>query len=297
MQLSTSTNLFSKRIDGRTHTPYIESIQRCYNAGFRTLDFSCVELFSTYTELNGDDWEKQLEKIDAFAESLQIQFTQGHVPYSPGYMPSFKNDEQRQAFFKMALRSIDIARCLKIPWMVVHPFTRCDDVEYSDAASVEYNQKFYAPILEHAVKLGVGIAFENMIEYPIRRKFSARAEELCMLVDSFHAPEVGACWDFGHGNRLYKDQYYALSTLGSRVVALHVNDNDGNNDLHQLPFMGNVNWNRALTALKKIGYTGDFTYEVYGLTKNMPENMKDFAATYAHTVGNQCLSLYNSLQV
>jgi hypothetical protein len=80
---------------------------------------------------------------------LQIQFTQGHVPYSPGYMPSFKNDEQRQEFFKM----------------------------------------------------------------------------------------------------------------------------------------------------KKIGYTGDFTYEVYGLTKNMPENMKDFAATYAHTVGNQCLSLYNSLQV
>lgn len=295
MQVATSTNLFSKGRDGRLHTPYLESIRRCRRAGFRSLDFSFVELFFTETELNGPGWESEVEKILKESQKLGVFFHQAHLPYNPGYMPVWKSREQKEAYYRLAMRSVEISKRLGVHWLVVHPFTQCDTAEYDDPASVRYNHEFYDPIIDRALALGVGIAYENMIEYPQRRKFSARAQELNLLIDSYRDGRVGACWDFGHGNRLYENEAFAIETLGSRIVALHVNDNGGVSDLHHLPFMGTVGWEEAFRALKKTGYRGDLTYEVYGLTKNMPEDLKDLAARYACDVGRACVSYYQSL--
>lgn len=295
MEVATSTNLFSKGRDGRLHTPYLESIRRCRQAGFRSLDFSFVEFFFTKTELSGPDWETELEKIQKESQSLGVSFHQAHLPYNPGYMPVWKGEEKEE-YFRLAARSVEISKRLGVRWLVAHPFTQCEAAEYDDAASVRFNHEFYDPIVDHAFSLGVGIAYENMIEYPQRRKFSARAEELTLLVDSYHDSRVGACWDFGHGNRLYENEAFAIETLGKRIVALHVNDNGSISDLHHLPYLGTVHWEDALQALKNTGYQGDFTYEVYGLTKNMPETLKDLAARYAYDVGKYCVDYYQSLE-
>ncbi len=295
MRLATSTNLFSKRRDGGLHTPYLESIRRCREAGFTTLDFSFTEFFFTRTELSEDDWQSRVYEIVNESQKLGIDFSQAHLPYNPGYMPVWKSDLEKEDYYKFARRSVLISSMLGVKWLVVHPFTQCDENEYDDEASVQYNHGFYDSIVELALKNSVSIAYENMIEYPQRRKFSARAEELCMLVDSYKDSRIGVCWDLGHGNRLYYDESNSIKTLGSRIVALHVNDNTGISDLHFLPFMGTVGWGKALKALKDTNYTGDFTYEVYGFTKNMPESMKNIAAKYAYNVGQYCVSLYNSL--
>ena len=295
MRLVTSTNLFSKRRDGGLHTPYLESIRRCRQAGFTTLDFSFTEFYFTQTELSGNDWEKYVDEIVSESQKLGIIFSQSHLPYNPGYMPEWKSDLEKEDYYKFARRSALISARLGVKWMVVHPFTQCKEIEYDDEASVQYNHEFYDSIIELALKNGVGIAYENMIEYPQRRKFSARAEELVMLVDSYKDPRIGVCWDFGHGNRLYFDQSNSIKTLGNRVVALHVNDNTGISDLHFLPFMGTVGWEKTLKELKNNNYAGDFTYEVYGFTKNMPEDLKDIAAKHAYDVGMYCVSYYNSL--
>src|SRR5699024_3682689 len=139
----------------------------------------------------------------------------------------------------------------------IHPFTECSQTEYDDQASIRYNHEFYAPIIELAMKENVGIAYENMIEYPERCKFTARAEELAALVDSYRDKRIGACWDFGHGNRMYNDLSRPLKVLGKRLVALHVNDNTGISDLHLPPFHGTINWEDVMRTLKEIGYAGD----------------------------------------
>lgn len=295
MRLSTSTNLFSKRRDGKLHTPYLESIRRCRAAGFTTLDISLTEFFFTETELSGSDWERNLYAILQQSNNLGVTFSQSHLPYNPGYMPVWQDAGQQEEYFRLAKRSVEISAGLGVKWMVVHPFTQCCNAEYDDKASVRYNHDFYDNIIELSLKNNVGIAYENMIEYPQRRKFSARAEELIQLVDSYNDPRIGVCWDFGHGNRLYTHEDFAINVLGKRIVALHVNDNNGVSDLHHLPFMGTVEWENALHALKKVGYNGDFTYEIYGLTKNMPEELKDIAAEYAHTVGLYCVEYYNNI--
>lgn len=276
------------------HTRYLESMRRCYEAGFRVLDFSFVEFFFTSTELSQDHWQHEVEKIRNEAERLGIVFVQSHLPYNPGYMPEWASEEQRLLYEKHLARSIQTSAMLGVHWAVVHPFTQYMDTEYDDEASIRYNRQFYSSAIELAMELGVGIAFENMIEYPVRRKFSARAEELAALVDAFGDKRIGACLDFGHAHRMYRDLSRPVHVLGQRLVALHVNDNTAISDQHFVPFMGTVNWENALNALADTGYGGDFTYEVYGLTKLMPEELKPAAARYAYEVGMHCVHQFHA---
>lgn len=99
---------------------------------------------------------------------------------------------------------------------------------------------------------------------PTSRKsaFAAKAEELCALVDAFNNPLVGCCWDTGHGMISGDDQYEALTLLGHRVKALHIDDNYGTaRDVHLLPYEGLIDWSKVMRALREIGYDHDFAFE------------------------------------
>ena len=107
----------------------------------------------------------------------------------------------------------------------------------------------------------MGIAIENMPDIT-QKRFCCKAEELCALVDAFNNPLVGCCWDTGHGMISGDDQYEALTLLGHRVKALHIDDNYGTaRDVHLLPYEGLIDWSRVLRALHEIGYDHDFAFE------------------------------------
>ena len=50
---------------------------------------------------------------------------------------------------------------------------------------------------------------------------------------------VGLCWDSGHGN-MHRgvDALAWLESMAHRLIAIHLHDNDGTNDLHNLPGSG-----------------------------------------------------------
>ena len=52
-----------------------------------------------------------------------------------------------------------------------------------------------------------------------------------------------------------------IKTLGSRIQALHIHDNDRLNDNHEIPFSMNVDFAAIVKALKEIHYSGYFTLE------------------------------------
>ena len=148
----------------------------------------------------------------------------------------------------------------------------------------------YDKYVEEANKHGVGIAFENMADVEGRRRFGVTAEELCALVDSYKGAKVGVCWDFGHSNRVLSAQEPQLRKLKGYLKATHVDDNVGKDDLHTLPYFGNIPWERVMPVLAEIGYDGDFNYEL-GIMKRMPDVLKDYAAKLAYETGNYLLSL------
>lgn len=142
--------------------------------------------------------------------------------------------------------------------------------------------------------MNVNLAFENMFDAKGHRCFGTTAEELIELADSYNDPRVGVCWDIGHANRVYASQLRPIRLLGKRIIALHVDDNQGLADDHLLPFLGNIDWESIMPLWNEIGYKGDFVYEIK-MNNGMPEELKDLTAGFSYQVGQYLLSLANRI--
>lgn len=276
---------------------YIESIRKTHEYGFDVMDFCMCPMQRNETELNGDNWKFLVDRIGNEAAKLGVSFGQSHIPYAknkPGLDPRGEGCEQNEWFVETSKRCIEISGMLGVKWAVAHPVTDFYDSTDIDR-NIAYNHKVYDKYVEQAAGLGVGIALENMTDLTqgsMFRRFGVSAYELCQLVDSFGSPYVGACWDFGHANRMaFKPQSVQLKKLGARLKATHVDDNIGQTDLHTVPLFGTVDWADAVGGLKEIGYNGDFNFEL-SICKRLPEELKSTAVRHIYATGKYLVDTY-----
>lgn len=292
MKLSTMTNLYY--VNTPDEKGYLNSVVRTSKMGFDVMDFCMCPMQRNETELNGEHWESITYEIANEASKIGVTFAQSHLPYpksvSRRKTPHDDGCEQNEYFIAMTERAIKISSILGVKWAVVHPVQTTDEVEFDRETDIKYNHRIYDRYVELADKLNVGIAFENMTDLDGYRRFGVTAEELVALINSYNAPNVGICWDFGHANRVMKCQETQILKLGGLLKATHVDDNIGKDDLHTLPFIGNIKWEKVMPSLKEIGYDGAFNFEL-AITKRMPEVLKDHAVKLAYETGKYLLAL------
>lgn len=289
MRLSASTNLFTVRRNGQL-IPKIESIIRCYKAGYRVIDINFCDYKGNFDFLSQDNWMEYIKRMKELKYELNIDYSQSHIPFYNVASPDFSNNE---LYEEMVKRSIIASGELGVKWAVMHPGT-AEDVNCSSEVSKKRNIEYFLPHIELAVKNNVGIAIENMADFPgskTIRRYAATPEELCDLVDYFNDKNVGICWDFGHANLMRYDQTICLRYVGKRLKALHVADNRGKDDDHLLPFYGDIKWEKIMKTLVEIEYEGDFTYEVHGQVERMPDELTDEVAVHSINIGNYLLKL------
>jgi sugar phosphate isomerase/epimerase len=102
----------------------------------------------------------------------------------------------------------------------------------------------------YAVARGVCIALEN-------GSFDAIEHVL-----SVHGPEyVGLCYDSGHGNHI-PDGLERLDAVKSRLISVHLHDNDGTEDLHNPLFSGTLDWIALARILSESAYKKPVSMEV-----------------------------------
>lgn len=290
MRIGTMTSLFRERRGTGEHIGYLESMRCCREAGFRVLDFNMCALLSRETELSGGDWEQRACEIREEAERLGLGFSQSHPPYRPFKDARFKTAGEEERFAELTRRAVRVSAILGVKWAVVHPVTETQKAEYSLEADLQANKEAFSAVLEQAEKEKVGIAFENMTDGGSRRRFGSTARELLALMDLFQGAAVGICWDTGHAHRVYTDQIPPLRLVAPYLRATHIDDNFGEEDLHLLPFLGTVPWERVMKALAELGYQGDLIYEIR-LNNHMPGELKLRSAGFAYDVGQYLLSL------
>lgn len=298
MNVSTMTNLFYD-FKKNGENAYIESIRKTHEYGFDVMDFCMCPMQRNETELNGDNWKFLVDRIGNEAAKLGVSFGQSHIPYArnkPGLNPVSEGCELNEWFVETSKRCIEISGMLGVKWAVAHPVTDFGDPTDIDR-NIAYNHRVYDKYVEQASALGVGIALENMTDLTqnsMYRRFGATAYELCGLIDSFASPYVGACWDFGHANRMaVNPQSIQLEKLGARLKATHVDDNIGQTDLHTIPLFGTVDWADAVGALKKIDYKGDFNFEL-SVCRRLPEELKPTAVRHIYATGRYLVDTYGS---
>lgn len=281
MRLGTMTSLFRERGSGIPDIDYDEAIIRCAKAGYQVLDFSMCSLNRRKTHLHEDDWEKQVSHFIETANEYGVVFPQTHLPYRNA-TNTFISEEEKQFFESMEMRALRISKMVGAGWAVVHPI--CKDTDMMDEKNnLELNRRVFSSLRNEAEKLGIGLAFENMIN----RQYCIHSDELTALAD---AMDSGICWDFGHGLLYYgPEQTTPLMQCGKRIKALHVHDNYGSWDMHLMPGMGINNWPSHIEALEKIGYQGDFILEIR-TNEFMPDSLKDETAAYTYRIGTAILN-------
>jgi sugar phosphate isomerase/epimerase len=124
--------------------------------------------------------------------------------------------------------------------------------------TIEYNIEILKRLAEKADKFGIKIIVEHF-----KGLFSESGpiEKILKAI-----PEVGFHLDVGHAN-LFGGRNRAeefIEKFHDRLEHVHFSDNKGTGDDQHLPVgAGNINWRRVIKTLKKYGYDGTITLEVF----------------------------------
>jgi len=248
MKLATTSEDFNRFCETR-----LEDIKCVHKAGFKYIDFSLYSVSKNEKFLLSDNWREEILPIKEYASANGIEFVQCH---SPGLNPKASSQEFEKAV-KMNIRSIEICGELGIPNMVIHAGGRSG---LQKKEWFEEGKAFFEKLFPQMEKYGVNVLHENGYPADDGSFVITTGSGMREFSEYINHPLFHSCWDTGHAN-ISGAQYDHILAMGEDLRALHINDNRGELDEHTIPFFGTVNMDEIISALKKIGYTGAFTFE------------------------------------
>lgn len=119
-------------------------------------------------------------------------------------------------------------------------------------------------ILDYAKKHHVEILLENLVPHSKHLRLGADIDDLIEIIDVLDTHNVGICIDTGHSLLNKQNPSNDIRKAGRWLKALHINDNNGVEDLHMVPGRGIIQWPQVYQALQDIHYKGVFLLEIEG---------------------------------
>lgn len=248
MKLATTTGDFA-----RITPDQVDTLAYIAEAGFKYIDYNFDVDYDEKRGFFGEEPEKHLENIKAKAKELGLKFVQAHSQMGAPIA------EDNADFIEATKKCIAICAELEIPNIVVHSGYRMGLTR--EETFIE-NKKFFLDILEYADTLGINVLVENFNKMSIDGMYWIdNVHDLADFIKFVGHKRLHAVWDVGHGNMQELSQYEAVKILGDELYALHVQDNDKDDDLHMFPLLGTANIDALMHGLIEIGYKGYFTFE------------------------------------
>lgn len=121
--------------------------------------------------------------------------------------------------------------------------------------SLARNAESFATLAELAEPFGIRVMIENLVGI-----FEPAAQMRAML--DAH-PRLGWHYDIGHAQVRGNRSREYLEVLGDRLAHVHLSDNSGRSDDHLPLGVGRLDWKRLVRGLKRTGYDGRITLEVF----------------------------------
>lgn len=288
----------------------------CPQDGFAILKrtgFSCADFSLNGYLKNTDIYKSQInhffsrstQELEAFfrphklgAAQEGIAINQMHMPY-PIYVPGADgelNDYLREV---VASKSIALCSFFQCPYIVMHGYKVARYLG-SESREWEQTERFLDIILPMAKEMGITICIENLydsvgghlIEGPCCNANKA-AERIDRINDKYHAEVLGFCFDTGHANLIGVDFENFITILGHRLKVLHIHDNDGKQDLHQIPFTftatrenkSSTDWEGFIRGLRNIHFDAVLSFETAPVLSAFPEEMEETVLGFIAQIG------------
>ncbi len=280
--------------------------RRIKEAGFDTVDFN-FEMFEEFDNffdpeaegLYQNDIEGLKKYFLPYKEACAkegLKFSQGHAPF--GKLQNEKEGiegAQYKHFLSIQKKVIEIAGWMGIPYLVVHPWiTR---KRQGLKAEWELNMLYYKELAPVAKAAGVALCLENMFDTVAGKLWEGPCsdpDEVNAYLDALEAyGDFAFCLDVGHINLFGRDMEDFIRKVGKRIKILHLHENDGFHDLHNMPFTfprawGSPtvqDWEGIIKGLKAIGYDGVLNFETGPVMYSVPEELNHAARLFIHAVG------------
>lgn len=209
----------------------------------------------------GPDFDSlDLAKLQSFAKRISADGLRPtvHAPFfdlNPGALDPLV----QEVTFQRLGQALTAAGHLQARLMVIHP--GFDRWRYPGlgAAWMEQARQFFPPLLKLAEQLDCHLALENIYE--------ETPETLVGLVDAVDSPWLGHCFDIGHWFLFGKQALPEwLDQVGSRLLHLHLHDNQGQADDHAPVGDGRIDFPLFFAELAKLSSTPSITLEAHSPT-------------------------------
>ncbi len=275
----------------------IEGFEMLKRAGFTCCDFSLNSYLpntALYEHRRNDFFDQPLHKLKAFfephreaAQVTGVRINQTHMPY-PNYVPGAPKEINEYLLKVVAPKSMEICAFFECPYIVVHGFKLAGALG-SEQAEWDRTEEFLRSIAPMAKEHTITMCVENIytdsgnhiIEGPCCDAGKA-AVRIDRMNAEYGAEVLGFCFDTGHANLTGLDFEAFIMTLGKRLKVLHIHDNDGIGDLHQIPYTfsrgrenkTSTDWDGFLAGLRKIEFDKVLSFETAPALSAFPDRMK-----------------------
>lgn len=285
-----------------------EGFELLKRAGFTCVDFSLNGYLTNrmlYEDARNDFFSQSVAELEDFfrrhktaAKETGIMIHQMHMPY-PMYVLRGSRELNEYLWNVVTPKSMRLCAFFECPYIVVHGF-KLSHFLGSEELEWRETERFLDSIAPLARELGITICIENLytsigghlVEGPCCNGRKA-AERIDRFNERHQAEVLGFCFDTGHANLVGIDMEDFIRTLGARLKVLHIHDNDGIADLHQLPFTftktrenkTSTDWDGFMRGLRGIHFDQVLSFETAPVLDSFPGEMREEVLGFIARIG------------
>ena len=198
--------------------------------------------------------------------SAGLTFLDAHGPFMGISDLCYPREKYSRTLLLRHLTCLNIAADFGIRTYTLHCGGDFRFPEYSEAQLMDEIRRKLDVLLPEAEKLKLTVCLENGMPklcFPDR---------LLTLKNDYPTPYLGFCYDSGHANIMdhgreipdslprrnyagtgYEPEWedHALEKMLPHIVNCHLHDNNGYEDQHLLPGLGNIDWKHTMELLKQ----------------------------------------------
>lgn len=206
--------------------------------------------------IEGPTLEVDPQKALAYLKRYGL-FAVGHT--DPCLPYAYPLDAVRNACFEELTRCAEIFSSMDVQIMNIHPCYASPPSLKGDL--IRHHIRALKPIARMAGDLGLVLVLEN---------FKAPFDRVSTFERLFsEIPGLYLHLDVGHTHIGKDDATTFCQGLGHRLRHVHLSDNRAGEDDHMPLGAGTIDWKQAVRALKKTGYDGTITLEIFCGTPEM----------------------------
>jgi len=252
MEIGLSTGILYK-------SDLIESLQLIKKVGFDNIEvWAGIGKEGKWIHYDYHNWD-YTRKLKEKLKKLALRVVSLHAPFSSELDISQVEEEKRDFAISEIEKAIDVLEFLEGNVLVFHPSTASSHFDNLTQKMYRLSQakKSIDELLKYCQDKPIRLALENQLPHIL----CGYSVDLLKLIWEINSQKVGICLDTSHAN-LAENVSEVVKKCKEWLISLHVSDNFGTSDDHNIPGIGNINWQIFVQTLKLVKYEGVFMLEL-----------------------------------